>query len=86
MQLSIFDLEETEFEIYEALLENGLSYKIADYKMYQNRDDVLKYYYIKTECGKLIDLLISSYDDKSTIFEIYKNLHHIFLDDWFKRR
>lgn len=83
-QLSIFDLSPVKLGIYEAFTKHNLPYEIEEYKMYRNMGDVHMYYYVKTRCWKIVDLLITSYGE-SEVFNVYKNLNRDFIKDWFNR-
>lgn len=69
-QMSLFDMDESKFKIYEVLEMNNLFYTIKSYYCYKNYDNLVKYYYVRTTDDTIIDLCVS-YD--SQVFAIYED-------------
>lgn len=80
-QLSMFDLDETKTQIYEALEANGLHDEIKSYYKYNDYENIVKFFYVRTTEDLIIDMCVSSdpqiftrYDHMSegAIKKIYK--------------
>lgn len=72
-------------ELNEVLRENNLDYEIEDYKLYKNLCNANKYYFVKTKCGKIVELFISywGFKEREVLF-VYKNLNEIIIDNFFQ--
>lgn len=80
MQLSIFDAADPiELSIYDLLIANQLDYQVERYKQYREHEEYLKYYYVKTTCGRLLDVGISDLYE-SSIFQVYDRLNPKLID------
>ncbi|PEK88185.1 hypothetical protein CN594_07865 [Bacillus toyonensis] len=69
-QMSLFDMDESKFKIYEVLEMNNLFYTIKAYYCYKNYENIVKYYYVRTTNDTIIDLCVS-YD--SQVFAVYED-------------
>lgn len=68
-QLSIFDIDYTKEKLYGVLEANKHKCVIQAYYLYNDYDDKVKYYYIRTTDDIIIDLCIS---DDPVIFTTYE--------------